>query len=520
MSCSSDSEYEACGEVASHTLTPRQVATDAVLLFSQVAFEHAEKVLKSDYEPFESALEELENLRECRFAPSRTSKESALRLCRTLLSSSSECCSTWDSNFKKLLNSAFSRRVELSREERGAKVRCAICKREEHCANYALEFYGPSLPAYETCTSPHNSMVEKMNSLCTDYCDVATRYVAGSASDVPRRVCGGYTCMRLIMAMRAGIYTIPHLMYETSQQAIKFSLDDVDEAFQCPLPIVISRKIVETSRLIEKIALKRVRHDASNLPDCQNVVSHDNLPSHRELCRRGMEWVSGKDVARNKNYSEQEDSKRRRQEPQLKKRTRLRRVVPSDSEDEEGDWIVDDDDPLEYETRRSSCTNNDDDDEEEDNQEIPDNSEGEDEEECCVCNKCGTLVMCDGCNKGYHLECAGLQSDVQLEEEWFCTVCTAPKADRSASKASRPSTVEVVQLDADRNARPEQIVSSLRNPLRNDGQLSSRAFVAMTLLRSINSHIDSKDFKKAIKETEILLTLQELHGLYMNRARY
>ena len=528
MSCSSDSEYEACGDVAYHTLTPKQVATDAVLLFSKVAFKHAERVLDSDYMTFESVFEELENLRACRFTPSRTSKESALRLCRTLLSNSSECCSTWDSNYKKLLNCAFCRRVELSREERHAKVQCVICKREEHCANYALEFYGPSLSAYETCTSAQNSVVEKMNLLCKEYCEAATRYASGSTSDVPRRVCGGFTCMRLIMAMRAGVYAIPHLMYETSQKIVKFAINDVDEVFECPLPIVISKKIVETSRLIEQIALKRVRHDASNLPDCQNVVSHNNLPSHRKLCRRGMDWVHGEDDLRF------EPSKHKLSRSTSKKRKRLRRVAPSDSEDEEEGWIVDDEAPLEYETTHSKCLDHEEEDDEEE----------DDEEECCVCHKCGTLIMCDGCNQGYHFECAGLQSDFE-EETWFCKVCTA-----SASKTSNPPTVEVVQLDTDNDskpssnanstasktlrssevevveldsncyARPEQIVASLRNPSRNDGQLSSRAFVAMTLLRSINSHIDSKDFRKAIKETEILLTMQELHSLYINRARY
>ncbi|XVF60333.1 hypothetical protein PTKIN_Ptkin08bG0036600 [Pterospermum kingtungense] len=56
---------------------------------------------------------------------------------------------------------------------------------------------------------------------------------------------------------------------------------------------------------------------------------------------------------------------------------------------------------------------------------------GKEEEKCGACGKPaaaeggggGRLVVCDGCERGFHLECAGISGRLSTAEEWVCGAC-------------------------------------------------------------------------------------------------
>ena len=48
-----------------------------------------------------------------------------------------------------------------------------------------------------------------------------------------------------------------------------------------------------------------------------------------------------------------------------------------------------------------------------------------DEEECEICRETGTLLLCDGCDLGYHHACVGaIPEEVDDLETWFCPGCS------------------------------------------------------------------------------------------------
>ena len=59
----------------------------------------------------------------------------------------------------------------------------------------------------------------------------------------------------------------------------------------------------------------------------------------------------------------------------------------------------------------------------------------------CGCRKCSgkydkdSIIMCDECNNGYHLECLGL-TVLPQEDEWFCPECK--NEDTTISTGARP----------------------------------------------------------------------------------
>ncbi len=66
--------------------------------------------------------------------------------------------------------------------------------------------------------------------------------------------------------------------------------------------------------------------------------------------------------------------------------------------------------------------NENDDNENVENDEMVEDDDGDDNDECEVCGKRGDLLICDGCDKSYHLHCVDLKE--VPEGDWFCPVCT------------------------------------------------------------------------------------------------
>ncbi|XP_058515574.1 PHD and RING finger domain-containing protein 1-like isoform X2 [Ochotona princeps] len=78
----------------------------------------------------------------------------------------------------------------------------------------------------------------------------------------------------------------------------------------------------------------------------------------------------------------------------------------------------------------------------------------EDEEDPTFCEVCGRsdredrLLLCDGCDSGYHMECLEPPLQEVPVDEWFCPECAAPGAAQAAD-ASGVSEEEVSMLLAD-----------------------------------------------------------------------
>ncbi|XP_066557176.1 PHD and RING finger domain-containing protein 1 isoform X2 [Amia ocellicauda] len=77
--------------------------------------------------------------------------------------------------------------------------------------------------------------------------------------------------------------------------------------------------------------------------------------------------------------------------------------------------------------------------------------EVEDQTNCEVCGRSDRedrLLLCDGCDAGYHMECLNPPLDAVPVEEWFCPECVANQPARAAS-AEEVSEEEVAALMAD-----------------------------------------------------------------------
>ncbi len=48
------------------------------------------------------------------------------------------------------------------------------------------------------------------------------------------------------------------------------------------------------------------------------------------------------------------------------------------------------------------------------------------------------LILCDGCNLGFHKECYGIKVDIQSEELWYCKSCIASKKNSDQSTSPQP----------------------------------------------------------------------------------
>mmetsp|Transcript_20081 Transcript_20081/g.41615 ORF Transcript_20081/g.41615 Transcript_20081/m.41615 type:complete len:624 (-) Transcript_20081:2184-4055(-) len=51
----------------------------------------------------------------------------------------------------------------------------------------------------------------------------------------------------------------------------------------------------------------------------------------------------------------------------------------------------------------------------------------DDDDKCAICNDGGDLILCDGCDKSYHLQCVNLRE--VPEGDWFCPQCTDEDSD-------------------------------------------------------------------------------------------
>lgn len=81
--------------------------------------------------------------------------------------------------------------------------------------------------------------------------------------------------------------------------------------------------------------------------------------------------------------------------------------------------------------------------------------EEEEEEDPTFCEVCGRsdredrLLLCDGCDAGYHMECLDPPLQEVPVDEWFCPECVVPEAAASTAEADPVSDEEVSLLLAD-----------------------------------------------------------------------
>ena len=66
------------------------------------------------------------------------------------------------------------------------------------------------------------------------------------------------------------------------------------------------------------------------------------------------------------------------------------------------------------------------------------------EEQCAQCNGRGFLVVCDGCDDGYHVYCADLAFPPQEADRWLCSDCTPLAAHVSIDATEAEATFECV----------------------------------------------------------------------------
>ena len=71
--------------------------------------------------------------------------------------------------------------------------------------------------------------------------------------------------------------------------------------------------------------------------------------------------------------------------------------------------------------------------------------ESHNDNHCYKCSRDGFLVECDGCNRSYHLKCAGIRDEKALPSgEWFCEHCArrrgVERAPKAKSKCKAPSS--------------------------------------------------------------------------------
>ena len=65
---------------------------------------------------------------------------------------------------------------------------------------------------------------------------------------------------------------------------------------------------------------------------------------------------------------------------------------------------------------------------------------GPNEENGCLCggsnDKGGAMVCCDSCSVWYHLACCGIQTEDELDDQWFCQRCRAQTTPQAASAST------------------------------------------------------------------------------------
>jgi len=115
--------------------------------------------------------------------------------------------------------------------------------------------------------------------------------------------------------------------------------------------------------------------------------------------------------------------------PKPQKKRKKSQDLDSESE-EEAESSEDDVDGQDGESEDEG-----DDDEEEDDEELQAQIDSADI--CLLCQESGYLIVCDGCGKGFHLECLypPMSKDEVPDDEWFCETCEKGGKKKS-SKAS------------------------------------------------------------------------------------
>uniref|UniRef100_F1KPU6 Nucleosome-remodeling factor subunit NURF301-like protein n=1 Tax=Ascaris suum TaxID=6253 RepID=F1KPU6_ASCSU len=127
------------------------------------------------------------------------------------------------------------------------------------------------------------------------------------------------------------------------------------------------------------------------------------------------------------------------------------------------------------------------------------------DEHCRECGKPGDVLLCDGCEACYHLECAGL-ADVP-DGQWLCQVCTLHKVhgvtdcETSVHRYQR-QPLRMTPLGYDRHGR-RYWFAVRRIFVQDDGDGSVRYYSTLPQLHDVLARLDAGDLEN------------QLHGAFM-----
>jgi len=67
------------------------------------------------------------------------------------------------------------------------------------------------------------------------------------------------------------------------------------------------------------------------------------------------------------------------------------------------------------------------------------------------------LVLCDGCNLGFHKECYGIKVDIESVEPWYCNYCVASK--KKSDQSASPQPRKLYKKSAKESSKPSKSIS-------------------------------------------------------------
>ncbi|XP_042242996.1 uncharacterized protein LOC121880040 isoform X2 [Homarus americanus] len=123
---------------------------------------------------------------------------------------------------------------------------------------------------------------------------------------------------------------------------------------------------------------------------------------------------------------------------------------------------------------------------------------------CEVCNECDReerLLLCDGCDLGYHLECLDPPLTQVPVEEWFCPCCSHARLHTKGTSRQAESTADARTSSKSGLSRPHQSSQRSRQPRRIPRtRANERIRIRIEKQRKISRKFNRKRRRKNKKE--------------------
>ncbi|CAD5210998.1 unnamed protein product [Bursaphelenchus okinawaensis] len=125
---------------------------------------------------------------------------------------------------------------------------------------------------------------------------------------------------------------------------------------------------------------------------------------------------------------------------------------------------------------------------------------------CRNCGKAGTVILCDGCDACYHVECTGME--MIPDGSWICSVCEAHDLSgatnlRRMGEAANRQPIKLSALGRDRHGRTYWFVARrifVENINRTEVYYYSTLPQLYNLVKNMDSEYLEKDLCEAIKD--------------------